>query len=64
MKPTAGTRGENPKSVFKRIVAFQANPARAAAEDAADVAWEAEADHIFCRVSREQERGDPNRVSV
>jgi hypothetical protein len=48
--------GEIPKSVFKRIVAFQPDPARAAAEDAA---WGAEAECIRDRVVREWVGNDP-----
>jgi len=59
MKTTTGSQAENPKSVFKRVIAFQPDVARAAAEDAADAAWEAEAARILCRMYRELEGGDP-----
>jgi hypothetical protein len=59
MKTTTRSQAENLKSVFKRVVAFQPDPARAAAEDAADVTWEAEVDRILRRMYSELEGVDP-----
>ena len=59
MKVPPQSQSETPKSVFKRLVAFKPNLARAATEDAADAAWEAEADRILRRMYRELEGGDP-----
>ena|ERR1039458_6049452 len=56
MSTMAGSQAENPKSVFKRVIALQL--ARAAAQDAADAAWEAEADRILRRMYRELEGSD------
>jgi hypothetical protein len=53
MKTTKGSQAENPKSVFKRVIAFQPDPARAAAEDAADRAWRAQVDLVMRRLSKE-----------
>jgi hypothetical protein len=59
MKTTTGSQAENPKSVFKRVVAFRPDPARAAAEDATDNARGAEAERIRDRVAREWVGDDP-----
>ena|ERR1019366_8374623 len=53
MKTTPARQAENPKSVFKRVIAFQPDAARAAAEDAADRAWHAQVDLVMRRLSKE-----------
>jgi hypothetical protein len=59
MMTTTGSQVENPKSVFKCVVAFQPDFARASAEDAADATWEAEADRILRRLYSELQGDDP-----